>query len=174
MGDNISAVFNHAGSLLEEVNKTQEEAKKEAEKAAAREADRKYADQLGDLLKKAVSNKKIQLGNGSSVSIFVQNQPNPNYGGLYMNGAYTGSDVKVNGEEYIKNGGFAGMLNAVGGDYSSAEVKQDDIDWYGVGITRKGDSYSLSYIEGKGYNNKNNGFDPKTGTEYKNESWPES
>jgi len=173
-GDNISAVFNHAGSLLEEVNKTQEEAKKEAEKAAAREADRKYADQLGDLLKKAVSNKKIQLGNGSSVSIFVQNQPNPNYGGLYMNGAYTGSDVKVNGEEYIKNGGFAGMLNAVGGDYSSAEVKQDDIDWYGVGITRKGDSYSLSYIEGKGYNNKNNGFDPKTGTEYKNESWPES
>lgn len=173
-GDNISAVFNHAGSLLEEVNKTQEEAKKEAEKAAARKADRKYADQLGDLLKKAVSNKKIQLGNGSSVSIFVQNQPNPNYGGLYMNGAYTGSDVKVNGEEYIKNGGFAGMLNAVGGDYSSAEVKQDDIDWYGVGITRKGDSYSLSYIEGKGYNNKNNGFDPKTGTEYKNESWPES
>lgn len=172
-GDNISAVFNNAGNLLEEVNKTQEEAKKEAEKAAAREADRKYADQLGDLLKKAVSNKKIQLGNGSSVSIFVQNQPNPNYGGLYMNGAYTGSDVKVNGEEYIKNGGFAGMLNAVGGDYSSAEVKQDDIDWYGVGITRKGDSYSLSYIEGKGYN-KNNGFDPRTGTEYKNESWPES
>lgn len=172
-GDNISAVFNHAGSLLEEVNKTQEEAKKEAEKAAAREADRKYADQLGDLLKKAVSNRKIQLGNGSSVSIFVQNQPNPNYGGLYMNGAYNGSDVKVNGKEYIKNGGFAGMLNAVGGDYSSAEVKQDDIDWYGVGITRKGDNYSLSYIEGKGYN-KNNGFDPRTGTEYKNESWPES
>lgn len=65
------------------------------------------------------------------------------------------------------------MLNAVGGDYSSAEVKQDDIDWYGVGITRKGDNYSLSYIEGKGYN-KNNGFDPRTGTEYKNESWPES
>lgn len=172
-GDNISAVFNNAGNLLEEVNKTQEEAKKEAEKAAAREADRKYADQLGDLLKKAVSNRKIQLGNGSSVYIFVQNQPNPNYGGLYMNGAYTGSDVKVNGEEYIKNGGFAGMLNAVGGDYSSAEVKQDDIDWYGVGITRKGDSYSLSYIEGKGYN-KNNGFDPRTGTEYRNESWPES
>lgn len=27
-GDNISAVFNHAGNLLEEVNKTQEEAKK--------------------------------------------------------------------------------------------------------------------------------------------------
>lgn len=89
-----------------------------------------------------------------------------------MNGAYTGSDVKVKGKKYL-NGGFAGMLNAVGGDYSSAEVKQDDIDWYGVGITRKGDSYSLSYIEGKGYN-KDNGFDPKTGTEYKNESWPES
>lgn len=171
-GDNISAVFNNAGNLLEEVNKTQEEAKKEAEKAAAREADRNYANYLGDLLKKAVSNGTITMGNGSSVSIFVQNQPNPNYGGLHMNGAYTGSDVKVKGEKYL-NGGFAGMLNAVGGDYSSAEVKQDDIDWYGVGITRKGDSYSLSYIEGKGYN-KNNGFDPGTGTEYRNESWPES
>lgn len=50
-GDNISAVFNNAGSLLEQVNKSQEEAKEEAEKAAAREADRKYADHLGDLLK---------------------------------------------------------------------------------------------------------------------------
>lgn len=101
-GYNISAVFNHAGNLLEEVNKTQEEAKKEAEKAAAREADRKYANYLGDLLKTAVSNRTIQLGNGSSVSIFVQNQPNPKYrdGGLYMNGAFTGSDVKVKGEEY--------------------------------------------------------------------------
>lgn len=78
-GYNISAVFNHAGNLLEEVNKTQEEAKKEAEKAAAREADRNYADSLGDLLKKAVSNGTITMGNGSSVSIFVQNQPNPKY-----------------------------------------------------------------------------------------------
>lgn len=178
-GDNISAVFNHAGSLLEEVNKTQEEAKKEAEKAAAREADRNYADHLGDLLKNAVSKKIITMGNGSSVSIFVQNQPNPKYNkykNWHMNGAYTGSDVKVNGKNYI-NGGFVNMLeavgDAVGDDYSSAEVKQNDIDWYGVGITRKGDSYSLSYIEGKGYN-ENNGFNPKTGTEYKNESWPES
>lgn len=178
-GDNISAVFNHAGSLLEEVNKTQEEAKKEAEKAAAREADRNYADHLGDLLKNAVSKKIITMGNGSSVSIFVQNQPNPKYNkykNWHMNGAYTGSDVKVNGKNYI-NGGFINMLeavgDAVGDDYSSAEVKQNDIDWYGVGITRKGDSYSLSYIEGKGYN-ENNGFNPRTGTEYKNESWPES
>lgn len=178
-GDNISAVFNHAGSLLEEVNKTQEEAKKEAEKAAAREADRNYADHLGDLLKNAVSKKIITMGNGSSVSIFVQNQPNPKYNkykNWHMNGAYTGSDVKVNGKNYI-NGGFVNMLeavgDAVGDDYSSAEVKQNDIDWYGVGITRKGDSYSLSYIEGKGYN-KDNGFDPSTGTEYRNESWPES
>lgn len=108
-GDNISAVFNNAGSLLEQVNKSQEEAKEEAEKAAAREADRNYADYLGRLLMMAVSKETIQLGNGSSVSIFVQNQPNPKYakyGGLYMNGAYTGSDVKVNGEEYIKNGGL--------------------------------------------------------------------
>ncbi len=178
-GDNISAVFNHAGSLLEQVNKSQEEAKKEAEKAAAREADRNYADHLGDLLKNAVSKKIITMGNGSSVSIFVQNQPNPKYNkykNWHMNGAYTGSDVKVNGKNYI-NGGFVNMLeavgDAVGDDYSSAEVKQNDIDWYGVGITRKGDSYSLSYIEGKGYN-ENNGFDPSTGTEYRNESWPES
>lgn len=171
-GDNISAVFNHAGNLLEEVNKTQEEAKKEAEKAAAREADRNYADSLGDLLKKAVSNGTITMGNGSSVSIFVQNQPNPKYKNWHMNGASTGSDVKVNGKNYI-NGRFVNMLEAVGDDYSSAEVKQNDIDWYGVGITRKGDSYSLSYIEGKGYN-ENNGFDPSTGTEYRNESWPES
>lgn len=178
-GDNISAVFNNAGSLLEQVNKSQEEAKEEAEKAAAREADRKYADHLGDLLKNAVSKKIITMGNGSSVSIFVQNQPNPKYNkykNWHMNGAYTGSDVKVNGKNYI-NGGFVNMLeavgDAVGDDYSSAEVKQNDIDWYGVGITRKGDSYSLSYIEGKGYN-ENNGFNPRTGTEYKNESWPES
>lgn len=105
-GDNISAVFNHAGNLLEEVNKTQEEAKKEAEKAAAREADRNYANYLGRLLMTAVSKGTIQLGNGSSVSIFVQNQPNPKYGdgGLHMNGAYTGSDVKVKGEKYINGG----------------------------------------------------------------------
>ncbi len=180
-GDNISAVFNNAGSLLEQVNKSQEEAKEEAEKAAAREADRNYADHLGDLLKNAVSKKIITMGNGSSVSIFVQNQPNPKYNkykNWHMNGAYTGSDVKVNGKNYI-NGGFVNMLeavgDAVGDDYSSAEVKQNDIDWYGVGITRKGDSYSLSYIEGKGYNKDNgNGFDPSTGTEYRNESWPES
>ena len=141
-GDNISAVFNHAGNLLEEVNKTQEEAKKEAEKAAAREADRNYANHLGDLLKNAVSKEIITMGNGSSVSIFVQNQPNPKYNkykNWHMNGASTGSDVKVNGKNYI-NGGFVNMLeavgDAVGDDYSSAEVKQDGVYWYGVQIKR--------------------------------------
>lgn len=106
-GDNISAVFNNAGSLLEQVNKSQEEAKKEAEKAAAREADRNYADHLGDLLKNAVSKEIITMGNGSSVSIFVQNQPNPKYNkykNWHMNGASTGSDVKVNGKNYINGG----------------------------------------------------------------------
>lgn len=130
-GDNISAVFDHAGNLLEEVNKTQEEAKKEAEKAAAREADRNYADSLGDLLKKAVSNGTITMGNGSSVSIFVQNQTNHKYKNWHMNGASTGSDVKVNGKNYIK-GRFVNMLEAVGDDYSNAEVKQDGVYWYGV------------------------------------------
>ena len=174
-GDNISAVFNHAGNLLEEVNKTQEEAKKEAEKAAAREADRNYADSLGDLLKKAVSNGTITMGNGSSVSIFVQNQPNPNYGGLHMNGAYTGSDVKVKGEKYL-NGGFAKMLDAVGGDYSNAEVKQDGVYWYGVQIKRDstGNSYTLSYMDSNtdSYNEDHSGFKiDKANAPYKTVTW---
>lgn len=161
-GDNISAVFNHAGNLLEEVNKTQEEAKKEAEKAAAREADRNYADSLGDLLKKAVSNGTITMGNGSSVSIFVQNQPNPKYKNWHMNGASTGSDVKVNGKNYI-NGRFVNMLEAVGDDYSSAEVKQDGVYWYGVQIKKDstGNSYTLSYMDSNidSYKNNYSGFD---------------
>lgn len=162
------------------MNKTQEEAKKEAEKAAAREADRNYADYLGRLLMMAVSKETIQLGNGSSVSIFVQNQPNSKYakyGGLYMNGAYTGSDVKVNGEEYIKNGGFVGMLNAVGGDYSSAEVKQDGVYWYGVQIKKDstGNSYTLSYMDSNidSYKNNYSGFDiNQANAPYKTETWP--
>lgn len=183
-GDNISAVFNHAGSLLEEVNKTQEEAKKEAEKAAAREADRNYADHLGDLLKNAVSKIIITMGNGSSVSIFVQNQPNPKYNkykNWHMNGASTGSDVKVNGKNYI-NGGFVNMLeavgDAVGDDYSSAEVKQDGVYWYGVQIKKDstGNSYTLSYMDcnkKETYNKKDySGFDiNKANAPYKTENW---
>mgnify|MGYP000481295938 FL=1 len=175
-GDNISAVFNHAGNLLEEVNKTQEEAKKEAEKAAAREADRNYADSLGDLLKKAVSNGTITMGNGSSVSIFVQNQPNPKYKNWHMNGASTGSDVKVNGKNYI-NGRFVNMLEAVGDDYSSAEVKQDGVYWYGVQIKKDstGNSYTLSYMDSNidSYKNNYSGFDiNQANASYKTETWP--
>lgn len=180
-GDNISAVFNNAGNLLEEVNKTQEEAKKEAEKAAAREADRNYADHLGDLLKNAVSKKIIIMGNGSSVSIFVQNQPNPKYNkykNWHMNGASTGSDVKVNGKNYI-NGGFVNMLeavgDAVGDDYSSAEVKQDGVYWYGVQIKKDStDSYTLSYMDSNidSYKNNYSGFDINQANEpYKTENW---
>ena len=174
-GDNISAVFDHAGNLLEEVNKTQEEAKKEAEKAAAREADRNYADSLGDLLKKAVSNGTITMGNGSSVSIFVQNQTNPKYKNWHMNGASTGSDVKVNGKNYIK-GRFVNMLEAVGDDYSNAEVKQDGVYWYGVQIKKDstGNSYTLSYMDSKknSYINGNTGFDINQANEpYKTENW---
>lgn len=174
-GDNISAVFDHAGNLLEEVNKTQEEAKKEAEKAAAREADRNYADSLGDLLKKAVSNGTITMGNGSSVSIFVQNQTNPKYKNWHMNGASTGSDVKVNGKNYIK-GRFVNMLEAVGDDYSNAEVKQDGVYWYGVQIKRDstGNSYTLSYMDSNIDSYKNNyfGFDiNQANAPYKTETW---
>lgn len=175
-GDNISAVFNHAGNLLEEVNKTQEEAKKEAEKAATREADRNYADSLGDLLKKAVSNGTITMGNGSSVSIFVQNQPNPKYKNWHMNGASTGSDVKVNGKNYI-NGRFVNMLEAVGDDYSNVEVKQDDVYWYGVQIKKDstGNSYTLSYMDSNidSYKNNYSGFDiNQANAPYKTETWP--
>ena len=175
-GDNISAVFNHAGNLLEEVNKTQEEAKKEAEKAAAREADRNYADSLGDLLKKAVSNGTITMGNGSSVSIFVQNQTNPKYKNCHMNGASTGSDVKVNGKNYIK-GRFVNMLEAVGDDYSNAEVKQDGVYWYGVQIKKDstGNSYTLSYMDSNidSYKNNYSGFDiNQANAPYKTETWP--
>ena len=174
-GDNISAVFNHAGNLLEEVNKTQEEAKKEAEKAAAREADRNYADSLGDLLKKAVSNGTITMGNGSSVSIFVQNQPNPKYKNWHMNGASTGSDVKVNGKNYI-NGRFVNMLEAVGDDYSNVEVKQDGVYWYGVQIKKDstGNSYTLSYMDSNidSYKNNYSGFDiNQANAPYKTETW---
>lgn len=175
-GDNISAVFNHAGNLLEEVNKTQEEAKKEAEKAAAREADRNYADSLGDLLKKAVSNGTITMGNGSSVSIFVQNQTNPKYKNWHMNGASTGSDVKVNGKNYIK-GRFVNMLEAVGDDYSNAELKQDGVYWYGVQIKKDstGNSYTLSYMDSNidSYKNNYSGFDiNQANAPYKTETWP--
>lgn len=175
-GDNISAVFDHAGNLLEEVNKTQEEAKKEAEKAAAREADRNYADSLGDLLKKAVSNGTITMGNGSSVSIFVQNQTNPKYKNWHMNGASTGSDVKVNGKNYIK-GRFVNMLEAVGDDYSNAEVKQDGVYWYGVQIKKDstGNSYTLSYMDSNidSYKNNYSGFDiNQANAPYKTEIWP--
>lgn len=181
-GDNISAVFNNAGSLLEQVNKSQEEAKEEAEKAAAREADRNYADSLGDLLKNAVSKEIITMGNGSSVYIFVQNQPNPKYNkykNWHMNGASTGSDVKVNGKNYI-NGGFVNMLeavgNAVGDDYSSAEVKQDGVYWYGVQIKRDstGNSYTLSYMDSNidSYENNYSGFDiNQANAPYKTETW---
>ena len=174
-GDNISAVFNHAGNLLEEVNKTQEEAKKEAEKAAAREADRNYADSLGDLLKKAVSNGTITMGNGSSVSIFVQNQTNPKYKNWHMNGASTGSDVKVNGKNYIK-GRFVNMLEAVGDDYSSAEVKQDGVYWYGVQIKKDstGNSYTLSYMDSNtnSYNKDHSGFDiNQANAPYETKTW---
>ena len=174
-GDNISAVFDHAGNLLEEVNKTQEEAKKEAEKAAAREADRNYADSLGDLLKKAVSNGTITMGNGSSVSIFVQNQTNPKYKNWHMNGASTGSDVKVNGKNYIK-GRFVNMLEAVGDDYSNAEVKQDGVYWYGVQIKKDstGNSYTLSYMDSNidSYNEDHSGFKiDKANAPYKTVTW---
>lgn len=180
-GDNISAVFNHAGNLLEEVNKSQEEAEKEAEKAAAREADRNYADHLGELLKNAVTDGSIKLSDGSSVYLLVQNEPNSKYHNLHMNGAKTGGQV------WIKNAngnlvdygqaGFDTMLNTVGGNYHNyqdAAVKQDGVYWYGVQIKKDGSSYTLSYMDSNksSYINGNTGFKINQANEpYKTENW---
>lgn len=175
-GDNISAVFNNAGNLLEEANKTQEEAKKEAD----RNADRSYAYHLGELLKNAVTNGSIKLGDGSSVYLLVQNEPNSKYHNLHMNGAKTGGQV------WIKNAngnlvdygqaGFDKMLDAVGGDYSNAEVKQDGVYWYGVQITKDstGNRYTLSYMDSKtnSYNEDHSGFNiNKANAPYKTVTW---
>ncbi len=172
-GDNISAVFNHAGNLLEEANKTQEEAKKEAD----RNADRSYADHMANLLKDAIKNGVLVMDDGTTIYLFAQNKPGKKLDHSFVNGAVYGHS-QVNGKNYGNKDyaiGFDGLWQAVDKkkSYKKASVRQEDIDWYGVGITRKGDSYSLSYIEGKGYTT-DNGFDPGTGTEYKNESWPES
>lgn len=178
-GDNISAVFNNTGNLLEEANKTQEEAKKEAD----RNADRSYAYHLGKLLQTAVSKGTIQLDNGSSVYLLVQNEPNSKYHNLHMNGAKTGGKVwiknaKGNLVDY-GNAGFDTMLDTVGGNYHNyqdAAVKQDGVYWYGVQITKDstGNSYTLSYMDSNtnSYNNGNTGFDIKQSNEpYKTENW---
>lgn len=180
-GDNISAVFNHAGNLLEEVNKTQEEAKKEADRNADRSADRSYAEHLGDLLKNAVTDGSIKLSNGSSVYLLVQNEPNSKYHNLHMNGAKTGGTVWVkdaNGNlvDYGQ-AGFDTMLNTVGGNYHNyqdAAVKQDGVYWYGVQIKKDGSSYTLSYMDSNknSYINGNTGFKINQANEpYKTENW---
>lgn len=68
------------------------------------------------------------------------------------------------------------MLNAVGGDYSSAEVKQDDVYWYGVQIKRDftGNSYTLSYMDSNknSYNEDHSGFDiNQANAPYKTVTW---
>lgn len=176
-GDNISAVFNNAGSLLEQVNKSQEEAKEEAEKAAARNDDRNYADHMAELLKDANKNGVLVMDDKTTVYLLAQNKRGTKLDNSFVNGAVYGQ-TKVKGKSYGNKAnqvGFDGLWKAVDteGSYSKDSVHQSDIDWYGVGITRNGDSYNLSYVEGKGYN-QNNGFDPQTGTEYKNESWSKS
>lgn len=170
-GANISGVFSNAGNLLEQVDKSQEEAKEEA----ARNADRSYADYLGELLKKAVANGTIKLSNGSSVYLLVQNEQNSRYNGMYMNGARTGGNVWINEQEYGK-AGFDTMLNAVGGDYSNAGVQQDGVYWYGVQIKKDstGNGYTLSYMDSNtdSYNSNKTGFNVNQANEpYKTESW---
>ena len=55
------------------------------------------------------------------------------------------------------------MLDAVEGDYSNADVKQDGVYWYGVQIKRDstGNSYTLSYMDSNkdSYNSDKTGFD---------------
>lgn len=69
--------------------------------------------------------------------------------------------------------------DAVGDDYSSAEVKQDGVYWYGVQIKKDstGNSYTLSYMDcnkKETYNKKDySGFDiNKANAPYKTETWP--
>lgn len=169
-GANISGVFNNAGNLLEQVDKSQEEAKEEA----ARNADRSYADYMAKLLKDAVQNGVLTMNDGTTVYLLAQNKPGTKLDNSYVNGAVYGQ-AKVNEKDYGNQSnivGFDGLWKAVDSEksYANASVHQKYIDWYGVGITRHGDSYSLSYVEGKRYN-PNNGFDPRKGTEYKNETW---
>lgn len=169
-GANISGVFNNAGNLLEQVDKSQEEAAKEA----ARNGDRSYADYLGELLKKAVANGTIKLSNGSSVYLLVQNEPNSKYSGTHMNAAKTGDTVWIKDKEYGKNAWFSSILDAAGGDYSNAGVQQDGVYWYGVQIKKDGDGYILSYMDSNkdSYNNDKTGFDiNKANPPYKTETW---
>ena len=169
-GANISGVFNNAGNMLEQANKTQEEAKEEA----ARNADRSYADYLGELLKKAVANGTIKLSNGSSVYLLVQNEPNSKYSGMHMNAAKTGDTVWVNSKEYGKEAWFSSILDAAGGDYSNAGVQQDRVYWYGVQIKKDGDGYILSYMDSNtdSYNSDKTGFAiNKANPPYKTEPW---
>lgn len=171
-GANISGVFNNAGNLLEQVDKSQEEAKEEA----ARNADRSYADYLGELLKKAVANGTIKLSNGSSVYLLVQNEPNSKYSGTHMNAAKTGDTVKIKDKEYGKEAWFSSILDAAGGDYSNAGVQQDGVFWYGVQIKKDstGNGYTLSYMDSNkdSYNSNKTGFKLDQANEpYKTESW---
>lgn len=171
-GANISGVFNNAGNLLEQVDKSQEEAKEEA----ARNADRSYADYLGELLKKAVANETIKLSNDSSVYLFVQNEPNSRYGRTHMNAARDGGTgtIWINNKEYGKNAWFNSLLDAAGGDYSNAGVQQEGVYWYGVEIKKDGDGYILSYMDSNtdSYNSDKTGFKiDKANPAYKTEHW---
>lgn len=180
-GANISGVFNNAGNLLEQVDKSQEEAKEEA----ARNADWSYADRMAELLKNAVRDGKLTMDTGTTVYLFAQNTPYNNtkrsssMNGYYVNGAKTNGGASVGGKDYSEVG-FDGLWSAIGRDangnevYKDAAVHQSDVDWYGVGITNNGDDhYTLSFVQGKGYkDNSMTGFDVNAGQKYKeSESW---
>lgn len=174
-GANISGVFNNAGNMLEQANKTQEEAKEEA----ARNADRSYADRMAELLKNAIQSGDLTMQNGTTIYLLAQDRKTNKFD-YNVNAAVYGPNGGWSNTAWFKdtdykNMGYTEFWKAVGeGTYQDAAVNQSNIDWYGVGITQNGDgSYSLSYVEGRGYNN-NNGYDPRTGTEYKNETWTKS
>lgn len=125
-----------------------------------------------------MTNGSIKLGDGSSVYLLVQNEPNSKYHNLHMNGAKTGDKVWIknaNGNlvDY-GNAGFNTMLDTVGGNYQDAAVKQDGVYWYGVQIKKDGSSYTLSYMDSNtnSYINGNTGFDINQANEpYKTENW---
>lgn len=68
------------------------------------------------------------------------------------------------------------MLDAVEGDYSNADVKQDGVYWYGVQIKRDstGNSYTLSYMDSNtnSYNKDHSGFDiNQANAPYETKTW---
>lgn len=95
-GDYISNVFNHAGKLMEEANRSTENAAKEA----ARNTDRNFTDRMAEPLKAAVQKGKITMDAKNTAYLFAQdtpynhtNRPDSLMIGYYVNRAKTNGNA---------------------------------------------------------------------------------